>query len=94
MRRLCEGSVYNIFALKCSITAFTVNLRLSAVAFIYFIEILVHRLQCIRGVALYMQRFQVRFSAVRNTERADKKIKSVPRVFLKTKQNFRSVQLT
>ena len=58
MRRLCEGSVYNIFALKCgvcSIVAFTVN-RLNAVAFIYFIEILVHRLhlQCIRGVALYM----------------------------------------
>ena len=51
---LGEGSVYNIFALKCgvcSIAAFTINLRLSAVAFIYFIEILVHRLQRIRDVA-------------------------------------------
>ena len=54
--RLCEDSIYNIFALKCGvflIIAFTVN-RLNAVAFIYFIKILVHRLQCIRGVALYM----------------------------------------
>ena len=54
--RLREGSVYNIFALKygvCSIVVFTVN-RLNAVAFIYFIEILVHCLQCIRGVVLYM----------------------------------------
>ena len=53
MGRLCEGSVYNIFALKCgvcSIVAFTIN-RLNAVAFIYFIEILVHRLQCILSVA-------------------------------------------
>ena len=67
MRRLCEGSVYNTFALKCgvcSIAAFTVNLRLSVVAFIYFIEILVHRLQCIRSVALYMERFLVGFSEV------------------------------
>ena len=38
----------------CSIAAFTVNLQLSAIVFIYFIEILVHHLQCIRGVALYM----------------------------------------
>ena len=56
VRRLCEGSVYNIFTLKrgvCSIVEFTVN-RLNAVAFIYLIEILVHRLQCIRDVALYM----------------------------------------
>ena len=35
--------------------------------------------------------FPGRFSAVRNTERADKKIKSVPCVLLKTKQNFMTV---
>ena len=92
--RLCEGSVYNIFALKCgvcSIVAFTVNRLNTGVAFIYFIEILVHLLQCIRGVALYMWRFLVGSSAVRNHERADKNFKSVPRVLLKTKQNFMTV---
>ena len=57
MRRLCEGSVYNSFALKCgvcSVVAFIVNRLNAGVAFIYFIEILMHLLQCIRGVALYM----------------------------------------
>ena len=74
-----ESSVYNVFA-------FTVNLRLSAVAFIYFIEILVHRLQCIRGVGAVHVAFPGRFLLQLETltERADKKIKSVPRVFLKT----------
>ena len=80
MRRLCEGSVYNIFALKCgvcSIAAFTVNLRLSAVA----------SLAVYSGCGAVHVAFPGRFLTLKERTRKS----SVPRVFLKTEQNFRSV---